>query len=553
MPFESNLLSCSDTQSSVACVDRPNESLANDGRYRIVRELGAGAMGTVYLADDLRLGRQVALKIPDFAPPHEDEMRERFEREARVAASLHHPNICTVHDVGSIAGVPYLTMTYIPGTTLADLAGSDERMPPEMTACLIRKIALALAVAHDAGIVHRDLKPANILIDKSGEPYLTDFGLAWRLEADNAGLTRLGASPGTPAYMAPEVWDRQPESRSTAADIYSLGVILYELLAGEPPFRGSMSEVGAQVRAAAPAELDSIDARLAAICATAMSRDPSARFVSARSMAEALGEYLRVTVEQETVAAKPMAPKPTFSRTPWFAFAAMAALAVAAFSFRPTNNADNSAVKPDDATPDIQLPTVSAARTPTAMKLDILYQRANENTDHRLLGARTTPFRTDDKVRVRVELPRPAYVYLYWYDVDGNPHRLWPEDPNHQQKIASAWSPAQRPGVDEQLWHRVGGMPGLELILAGASDQPMTAAELSAFERQRPDIRSVAGRSKQWPLAVTNIADAAVQTRAPVEQVASPAGTLHLFDEGYERLLGQRFAAVSGTFFEYRQ
>jgi len=147
------------------------------GRYRVLERLGQGAMGTVYLAHDSQLDRQVALKIPK-TTVDDPKYLDRFYREARAAAALRHPNICPVYDVGETEGTCYLAMAYISGKPLSSFVGSGEKMPQREVASVIRKLARALSAAHARGIVHRDLKPGNVMMDEHGEPVIMDFGLA---------------------------------------------------------------------------------------------------------------------------------------------------------------------------------------------------------------------------------------------------------------------------------------------------------------------------------------------------------------------------------------
>src|SRR5262249_16149500 len=192
------------------------------GRYRILKKLGAGGMGAVYLAEDNRMRRKVALKVPHFAASTRAAGLERFQREARLAGSIDHPNFCPVHDVDEIDGIPYFTMTYVQGTPLADLNADEQLWPPEQAVDLVRRVAQAVGELHSRGIVHRDLKPANIMLRPSGEPVLMDFGLACFLNSQSERLTGTGEVLGTLAYMPPEQLDGDRTRLGPAADVYSL-------------------------------------------------------------------------------------------------------------------------------------------------------------------------------------------------------------------------------------------------------------------------------------------------------------------------------------------
>src|SRR5262245_7878743 len=209
------------------------------GRYELRALLGRGGMGTIYLAHDPHLDRLVALKIP--RPREEDLLvwRKRFQTEARAAATLLHPNICPVFEVGEVDARPYLTMAYIEGETLAARLRRVGPPPIPEALALVRAVAGALAEAHDRGIVHRDLKPANVLIDRRGQPVVMDFGLALCTGAtDESRLTKSGVAVGTPSYMPPEQAAGDQDAVGPPADVYALGVILYELVTGRLPFQG---------------------------------------------------------------------------------------------------------------------------------------------------------------------------------------------------------------------------------------------------------------------------------------------------------------------------
>lgn len=260
---------------------RPHELPDRFGRYEIRRQLGSGAMGAVYLAWDTTLGREVALKIPIIAEEDSEELIERFRREARAAATLRHANVCPVFDVGSIDGTHFISMAFIEGSTLEERLRSETALSSAESANLIASIARGVLAAHQQGIIHRDLKPANIMIDAQGEPVVTDFGLARPASSEHdSTVTKSGALVGTPAYMSPE--QVRGERATTRSDIYSLGVLLYRMLAGRLPFDGSVASVFAQVLRDAPERpshhRNDIDPRIEEVCMRMIAKDPADRF-----------------------------------------------------------------------------------------------------------------------------------------------------------------------------------------------------------------------------------------------------------------------------------
>ncbi len=204
-----------------------------NGEFEIRGLIGTGGMGTVFLADDIALARKVAIKI--LAPGlRNQEFVERFKREARVMASLSHPNIVPIYAVRDMAGLMFFVMRYVDGRSLSHLIGDKKRLNSAMTTEVVSQVGQGLAYAHRRGIVHRDIKPGNILIDRDGIALITDFGISKVTESDNQ--TRTGAVIGTPAYMSPE--QCAGKEITGASDQYSLGVLTYEALTGTQPFRG---------------------------------------------------------------------------------------------------------------------------------------------------------------------------------------------------------------------------------------------------------------------------------------------------------------------------
>jgi len=206
------------------------------GRYEVVRELGQGAMGTVYLGRDPKINREVAIKtlnIRDIEPQQVDEVKSRFYREAEAAGGLNHPNIVTIYDAGEEHDLAYMAMEYLKGRTLAEYCVKEKLLAPAEVLRIAAEIADALAYAHDNNVIHRDIKPANIMLVEDGKVKVTDFGIARVMSSSH---TQTGTILGTPSYMSPEqVSGKKVDGRS---DQFSLGVVCYELLTGAKPFTG---------------------------------------------------------------------------------------------------------------------------------------------------------------------------------------------------------------------------------------------------------------------------------------------------------------------------
>ena len=331
------------TQSSTASPPSPDQTLTIDassvvevsptiryfGDYELIQEIARGGMGVVYKARQKSLHRIVAVKMILAGQLAGDVEVKRFRTEAEAAANLQHPNIVAIHEIGEHEGRHYFSMDYVDGPSLA--SGSKEGpMPAIKAAELVKTLAEAIQFAHQRGILHRDLKPHNVLIDSRGIPRITDFGLAKQVNQESS-LTTEGAVMGSPSYMPPEQAAGRQDLVGPASDVYSLGAILYELLTGQPPFRGKTAmETVRQVidnDPAPPSKLNSkLPSDLETICLKCLEKKPDHRYSSARMLAEELGRFLN----HEPIWARPASSfrkaGAWIQRHPWMITAALAAV-----------------------------------------------------------------------------------------------------------------------------------------------------------------------------------------------------------------------------------
>ena len=272
-----------------------NPTVIND-RYELGQRIGRGGMADVFLARDLLLDRQVALKV--LFPEHaiDPNFVERFRREAQSVAGLNHPNIVAVYDWGQYSNTYFMAMEYVKGRTLAEHLRREVRLTPRGAANIVAKIANALAYAHRNNVVHRDIKPANILIGENGDVKVADFGIARALDGHHdAGLTQDGAVMGTATYFSPE--QAKGEGLDLRSDLYSLGVVLYELLVGKPPFTGEnalataymqVNEAPKSIRSQVP----TTPAEIEVVVSKCIAKDPGLRYSSAEELRDDLGRFM---------------------------------------------------------------------------------------------------------------------------------------------------------------------------------------------------------------------------------------------------------------------
>jgi serine/threonine-protein kinase len=320
---------------------------SQQGRYQLDSRIATGGMGEVWRATDTLLDREVAVKLLKQEYSDDPSFRARFTAEARHAAALHHPNVASVFDFGEMPDEtsggtrPFLVMELVPGRPLSSLLQTGQPMPPEQATDLVAQAADAIAAAHAIDIVHRDVKPANLLVTPEGTVKITDFGIA--RAADGVPLTQTGQIMGTPHYLSPE--QAEGKSATAASDIYALGVVLYECLAGHRPFvRDTPIQVAlAHVREPVPPLPEGVPEHVRAVVDRALAKNPADRFASAADLALALrGGYAPGLLGEPAAATAVIGPGPDATQV-------LAPVAAAA---------------PDDATPVAGTPVAGTPAEP---------------------------------------------------------------------------------------------------------------------------------------------------------------------------------------------
>jgi serine/threonine protein kinase len=464
------------------------------GRYEVLERLGKGGMGAVYLARDTALDRRVALKVCRQQDEEDLRVGERFLREAQAAANLQHEGLCRVLDFGVQDGVPYLTMDYVQGQPLSRLL-AGQALEQTRAARLVQRVALALDVAHRQGIIHRDLKPANIMLDDRDRPTVVDFGLA-RREQDPS-ITQQGFVIGTPAYMSPEQVNGGPiDPRS---DVYSLGVIFYELLTGRRPYRGTtaseiMSQVMQGLLERPSLHRRDLDARLEAVCLQALARAPADRQATMGELAAALDAFLtgteRFAAKPAATPGKPAPSRPGPGRRRWIAAALLAVLGLGAagyFLFRAP--ADKERRQP---------------ATPFKGSIDVrIWEKGNpERAGLGLRANGALPLKAKDTIRVEATMNRPVYLYILWIEADGKVLPVYPWKPGHwdgrpdrEQRVAALSLPADGQGG----WEINAGRAGMETLVMLVRETPLPrSVDLPAILGALPAQRMQHPQSAVW-------------------------------------------------------
>ena len=406
---------------------------AQIGRYQIRSLLGSGSFGIVYLADDPDLERSVVIKVPKPERFSSVSDVERFMSEARAAAVLNHPSIVTVHDVVRDGDRCVIVHEYIEGRDLEEIMES-ERLDPQKAARLTADVADALHFAHKKGLVHRDLKPGNIILDKEGRPHVADFGL---VVSEESQLLMAGQVAGTPAYMSPEQVRGETHRLDGRTDIWSLGVILYQLLTGRHPFwKGSIDECFDEIQHREPKPPrqidDQIPVELESICNKALTKDITARYATAGDMArdlrQAIGE--RSVISGWKIGIATLVILPILAAGTWAWMAGQQGPP-------PVENGQSS------------------------VELSEIQIRVWQN-DNKLDLASAIPLHSSDDLQIVFEVPDGLYPTLFWFDTEGKLHELAAERVESSSALNRYVWPASGKSND------LSGPAGTELIFVCA-------------------------------------------------------------------------------------
>jgi hypothetical protein len=483
---------------------------------------------------------------------------QRFLREARTAAQVRHAHVCPIYDVGEQGGTPFVVMAYVEGPSLAQhLAQVGRFDDPRRAVKLIAQVAEGLATVHDHGIIHRDLKPGNILLDPDGEPLLTDFGLARPVAPEAAPLTRDGGILGTPAYMAPEQAGGDTARFGPPMDVYSLGVVLYELVTGRKPYTGqTLALLLMQILQEPPPPPSTVvaglDRSLEAIILKALAKDPAQRYPTARAFAAALNAWL---------GAAPSAPPATGRHRRAWEVAGIAAVLLVSLGLGFWWGGQMPVVTGSAGQP-LASVTAPAATLPLDGELAVLVYSDPAKGPRVKDGVRVErdealPVRNGELIRLEVRLNQPAHVYLVWLTSEGKAQPLYPWDVAHgftaEPPATSARTVVTSPPEPGRGWPMV-GPTGLETALLLVRPTPLgSSAVLAALLGEVPPGRLLDPKEKAWlelkPGAATPVQQKALrrgldltQSRAVDQPLLDLVGRLR---PQFELVKAVRFAHVA--------
>jgi predicted Ser/Thr protein kinase len=482
------------------------------GRYKVLKRLGQGGMGAVYLAHDSTLQRQVAVKVAQFQEKDGPKVVERFLREARATAGLQHEGICQVFDFGELEGIHYIAMAYVQGRPLSVLLRDGRPLEQRRAAELVRQVALALEVAHQAGVIHRDLKPANVMLDAQERPKVVDFGLARR--AQDVTLTSLGVAVGTPAYMSPE--QLTCKTITPASDIYSLGVILYQALTGRLPYPAtSLAHLSYLIIRGNPDPPSSLrpglDLRLEAICRKALARDVRERYGSMAELAADLDAFLTGSATAGPSSAAPHSTKvlprrlARSWRSPRFWIAAGVLLAVAggalvwalkALHTDPGRPSAGGEKPPDGPAGGILAPLQGW------VDVRIWEPRSERRQNLGLRDEAALPLRLNDQIRVEARVNRRAYLYVVWIDAEGKALPVYPWSLGHWEERPADEKPVDHlslPANPTESWPVESATAGMETLLLLAREEPLPrTVDLQGLLSGLPPQTMQSARAAVW-------------------------------------------------------